>query len=46
MRLEQFMPFASMVISALAAIAYLYAGDYRRAVYWVAASVLTASVTF
>jgi hypothetical protein len=32
MRLEQFMPIASMVISVGAALIYLYVGDYRRAI--------------
>ena len=46
MKLEQFLPFASMALSVCAALVYLYQGDYRRAIYWGAAAVLTASVTF
>jgi len=30
----------------LAAIVYMSAGDIRRAIYWIAASVLNAAVTF
>ena len=29
-----------------AAIAYAFAGDWRRAIYWFAAAVLTATVTY
>lgn len=40
------LPIAMMVLSALAGIVYLIAGDYRHAVYWMAAAVIAASVTF
>ncbi len=36
----------NMCLSIAACIGYLYAKDYRRALYWAAAAVLTASVTF
>ena len=37
---------ANITLSAGAFIGYLYAGDYRHAIYWAAAAVLTSSVTF
>lgn len=33
-------------IAVLACIGYLIASDYRRALYWGSAAVLTSSVTF
>lgn len=33
-------------LSIGAAVVYAYDGDVRRAIYWVAAAVLTAAVTF
>lgn len=42
----QWVPVAQMFLSVIASVAYLMEGDYRRAVYWLAAAVLTASVTF
>lgn len=39
-------PVVLMVIDLCASVAYLFEGDYRRAVYWFAAAVLTGSVTF
>lgn len=36
----------SIVISVAACIGYLFAKDYRRAIYWASAATLTASVTF
>lgn len=35
-----------IVLSAAACIAYACQGDWRRAIYWGAATVLTASVTY
>lgn len=37
---------ACMVLDVVACIGYAFDGDVRRAVYWGAAAVITASVTF
>ncbi|MBR6374080.1 MAG: hypothetical protein IKS20_12950 [Victivallales bacterium] len=42
----QLLPFVLMCIDFAAAIVYAVDGDVRRVVYWLAAAVLTASVTF
>ncbi len=39
-------PGIMIVLSLCAAGAYLAEGDYRRAIYWVAAAVLTTTVSF
>ena len=39
-------PATTMTLNVLAAVSYGFNGDWRRAVYWAAAAVLTASVTF
>ena len=39
-------PTALIVLDILASLVYLYYGDWRRFIYWMAAAVLTASVTF
>lgn len=39
-------PTVMMALSIAAAAAYGSAGDVRRAIYWTAAAVLTAAVTF
>lgn len=39
-------PSVLIVLDICAAVVYAYAGGWRRAVYWVAAAVLTASVTW
>lgn len=39
-------PVAQIVLSGLSSIVYLCYGNYAKAVYWFAASVLTATVTF
>lgn len=44
--MERLFPIVMMAASTGAAIIYLYAGDFRRAIYWTAAAVITASVTF
>lgn len=36
----------NIFISLLACLGYALAGDYRRAIYWGSAAVLTSSVTF
>ncbi|NIH77376.1 hypothetical protein FHV99_004628 [Ochrobactrum sp. P20RRXII] len=39
-------PSIMILMSIGAAAAYLYDGDWRRTTYWIAASILTATVTF
>ena len=39
-------PTALIFLDLCAAGGYAAAGDWRRAVYWIAAAVLTASVTY
>ena len=39
-------PIVLIVLDGCAAAAYAFEGDVRRAIYWAAAAVLTASVTF
>lgn len=42
----QILPVALIAIDVAAAVVYGFDGDVRRGVYWVAAAILTASVTF
>ena len=46
MKREQILPSVLILINVLAAIGYIPAGEWRRVVYWLAAAVLTATVTF
>ena len=46
MRREQIIPTVLIVLDVLCALGYLPTGDWRRMVYWIAAAVLTAAVTF
>lgn len=46
MRAALVLPVAMMVLSIGAALVYAYTADWRRAVYWTAATVITAAVTF
>lgn len=46
MKLEKLFPTLLIVLDICAALAYMPAGDWRRIVYWLAAAVLTACVTF
>jgi hypothetical protein len=39
-------PALLIVIDVMAALVYVFDGDWRRAVYWLAAAVLTTTVTF
>ena len=39
-------PTTMIILSLAAAAVYACHGDYRRLIYWMAAAVLTASVTF
>ena len=38
-------PIALIVLDVIAGIAYLLDGDFRRAIYWTAAAVLTICIT-
>ena len=38
-------PIALIVLDIIASIAYLLDGDFRRAIYWTAAAVLTICIT-
>jgi hypothetical protein len=42
----QLFPSIQIGLSVAAACAYAWDGDWRRTIYWAAASVLTAAVTF
>lgn len=42
----QILPIAMILLDAGAAAVCLWHRDYRRAVYWIAAAVLNATVTF
>lgn len=42
----QILPLVLILIDLGAAVVYALAFDWRRAVYWIAAAVLTACVTF
>jgi len=42
----KFFPTLLIVLDVLAALAYVSAGDWRRVVYWLAAAVLTITVTY
>lgn len=46
MRTTQILPMILMAIDLGAGIVYACHGDIRRAIYWVAAATLTATVTF
>lgn len=46
MNIDKLFPCAMIVLSLLAGAIYLCCGDYRRTVYWFAAAVLTAAVTY
>jgi hypothetical protein len=42
----QILPTAMIVLDVGAAAVWAWDGDFRRSVYWLAAAVLTAAVTF
>lgn len=44
--MAKWFPITLMVLDVAAAVAYAFDGDFRRAIYWTAAAVLTATVTF
>lgn len=39
-------PVLLIILDVFAAIVYCISGDYRRFIYWIAAAVLTITVTF
>lgn len=43
--MEKIFPIVLIVLDVLASVAYLCSGDVKRAVYWIAAAVLTVTVT-
>jgi hypothetical protein len=46
MRFEKLFPALLIILDICAAIGYVPGGDWRRVIYWLAAAVLTACVTF
>ncbi len=44
--MQKIFPIILIVFDILASVFYMVDGDIRRAIYWVAAAVLTACVTF
>lgn len=42
----KYLAVANILLSCGAFIGYLYVGDYRHAIYWASAAVLTSTVTF
>lgn len=46
MRKEQYLPTLLIIIDVCCAIGYIPGGDWRRAIYWIAAGVLTTVITF
>lgn len=46
MRKEWIFPIVLIVIDVLAALVYGCKGDTRKVIYWIAAAVLNAAVTF
>lgn len=43
--MEKVLPYIQIVVAVGAAAIYIYYGDIRRAIYWLAAATITASVT-
>ncbi len=43
---QKILPLAMIILSLGAALVYAVSGDVRRALYWIFAAALTASVTF
>jgi len=44
--IDKLFPISIMILQMGAAIIYCYGGDVRKSVYWISATILTASVTF
>ena len=43
---QQRLPFAMIVLSAMAALVYMKHGDLRHTIYWISSALLIWSVTF
>ena len=43
---EQIFPLLLIIIDVLAAIVYFYQKDIRKGIYWIAAAILSVTVTF
>lgn len=46
MRFEKTLPTVLIIIDVCAALAYIPCGDWRRVTYWLAAAILTYTVTW
>ncbi len=46
MKITYIFPVILILLDVAAAIVYGFCGDYRRCIYWLAAAVLTAAITF
>jgi len=44
--MAKYFPITVMVLYFFAAVLYAYEGDWRRCIYWLAAIVLNACITF
>ena len=44
--MPKLLPTVMIALSVLASVVYFCSGDIRRGIYWIAASVLMASVTY
>ncbi len=42
----QIFPTILIILDLFAAVGYIPSGDYRRVIYWIAAAILTACVTW
>lgn len=45
-KMQQILPLVLIVIDVCAAGVYMCHGDWRKVIYWLAAAILTAAVTF
>ena len=43
---DKLFPSILIILDVISAIVYLTNGDLRKTIYWIAAAILTASVTF
>lgn len=46
MKKEYIFPIILMMLDVGAGVVYAFSGDYKKFVYWIAAAVLSATVTF
>jgi hypothetical protein len=46
MKYEKLFPTMLMILDICAAVGYMPDGDWRKVIYWLAAAVLTACVTY